>query len=169
MDAIAREAGTFKVSLYARFTSKEQLFSYVLEWALRSDWPTYELGPVELDDLERALNTIAHEAVRRALDPSVVQLGRLAVAHASRLPDMAQMHAGAVWPRRGLVIDLLNRHASSGAIVADDPEVLAEHFFGMVAGEPARLASLGIVRDPADQERHTQLAVQLFLRSLRPN
>ncbi|WP_322760640.1 hypothetical protein [Frankia sp. Cr2] len=51
----------------------------------------------------------------------------------------------------------------------DDPEILAEHVLGMVAGMPARLASFGIQRDPATQERHTQVAVRLFLRSLRPD
>jgi hypothetical protein len=39
----------------------------------------------------------------------------------------------------------------------------------MVAAAPARLASFGIERAAADQERHTRAAVQLFLRSLRPS
>jgi hypothetical protein len=33
---------------------------------------------------------------------------------------------------------------------------------------PARLASFVVVRDPAAQERRTQVAVRLFLRGLRP-
>jgi hypothetical protein len=68
-----------------------------------------------------------------------------------------------------LVVELLQRHADEGTIVADEPEVLAELFLGMVAAAPARLASFGIERAAADQERHTRAAVQLFLRSLRPS
>jgi AcrR family transcriptional regulator len=169
MDVIAREAGTTKMSLYARFPSKEELFLAVLEWSSqRPDWPLPEPELPDLDDLELALTAIAHAALRRALHPSMIQLGRIAVTHAARYPEIAQRQAVAFWPRQKLVAELLRRHAATGAIVADEPEILAEHFLGMVAGMPARLASYGIVRDAADQERHTQTAVDTFLRALRP-
>lgn len=169
MDAIARAAGTTKASLYARFPSKEALFDSVLGWAVqRPDWPVPEPDPPDLDDLEGALTAIAHAAQRRALDPAMVKLGRIAVAQASRFPEIARRsQAGAFW-RVQLVVELLKRHAATGAIVADDPEVLAEHFLAMVAGMPARLASLGIVLDAAEQEHRTRVAVQLFRRALAP-
>src|SRR6476469_7782553 len=86
MDAIAREAGTTKASLYARFPSKDALFSSVLTWAIqRSDWPVREPDPPDLDDLEGALTAIAHAAQRRALDPSMVKLSRIAITHASQM------------------------------------------------------------------------------------
>lgn len=170
MDAIASAARTTKASLYARFASKENLFSSVFEWARdRSDWPSPEPDPPDLDDLEAALAAIAHAALRRALDPSMIQLGRIAATHALRFPEIARAHAMASWPRQQLVIDLLSRHAAAGTIVAEDPEILAEHFLAMVAGMPARLASFGMVRDAAAQEYRTRLAVQLFIRSLRPD
>lgn len=170
MDAIASAAGTAKASLYARFPGKEAVFSSVLEWAIgRPDWPLPEPAAPDLDDLEGALTAIANAALRRALHPSMVKLSRIAIAHASRFPEIARRaHGAGSWPRRQLVVELLNRHAATGAIVADDAEILAEHFLGMVSAVPARLASFGIVRDPADQQRHTQVAVRLFLRSLRP-
>jgi AcrR family transcriptional regulator len=169
MDAIARAAGTTKASLYARFPSKEALFDSVLGWAIqRSDWPVPEPDPPDLDDLEGALTSIAHASLQRALDPAVVKLGRIAIAQASRFPDIARRsRAGAFW-RLQLVVELLERHAATGAIVADEPEILAEHFLAMVAGMPARLASLGIARDAADEEHRVEVAVQLFLRSLHP-
>ncbi len=170
MDAIAREAGTTKASLYARFASKDELFNSVLEWATqRKDWPLREPPPPDLDDLEGALTAIADAGLRRALHPAMVQLGRIAVAHASRLPESAWTQAVLSWPRQEMVIELLERHAATGAIVADDPEILAEHFLGMVAGVPARLASLGIARDRAAQDKRTQVAVRLFVRGLRPD
>jgi AcrR family transcriptional regulator len=170
MDAIASAAGTTKASLYARFPSKEAVFSSVLEWAIqRADWPVREPDPPDLDDLEGALTAIASSALRRALDPSMVKLVRIATAQAARFPDIARRtHGVASWPRQQLVIDLLKRHADAGTIVADDPEILAEHFLAMVAGMPARHASFGIVLDAAAQERRTQVAVQLFMRGLRP-
>jgi AcrR family transcriptional regulator len=171
MDAVAQGAGTTKVSLYARFPSKEALFSSVLEWAIqRTDWPAPEPDPPDPADLQGALTAIAHSALRRALDPAMVSLSRIAIAQASRFPEIARRtQAAAFWPRQQQVVDLLMRHAALGTIVADDPDILAEHFLAMVGGMPARLASFGMRRSHAAQEHHTEVAVRLFARSLRPD
>jgi AcrR family transcriptional regulator len=170
MNAIARAAGTTKVSLYARFPSKDVMFNAVVAWALgRSDWPVAEPEPPDLDDLEGALTAIAHAALRRALHPAMVKVSRLAIAQADRFPDLARRtHATAGSPRQHLVAELLRRHAATGAIVADEPDILAQHFITMVAGGPARLASFGIAHTPESQDHHTRVAIDLFLRALRP-
>ena len=64
-----------------------------------------------------------------------------------------------------MLIELLERHAAKGNVVAEDAEILAEHFLAMVSAMPARLASFGIVLGAAEQKRRTEIAVQLFLRS----
>ena len=138
MDAIARAAGTTKVSLYARFASKEEVFTSVLLWAMRrSDWPVREPAPPDLDDLDGALTAIAESSVRRAVDPAMVKLARIAVTHALRFPEIArQTYAVGYSPRHQTLIDLLKRHATKGSVVAEDPEILAEHFLAMVSGCP---------------------------------
>ncbi|UGQ13238.1 TetR/AcrR family transcriptional regulator [Yinghuangia sp. ASG 101] len=169
MDAIAAAAGTTKASLYARFPSKDAVFVSVLKWAVgRPDWPVPEPPAPDLDDLEGALTAIAHMAANRALHPSMVKLSRVAAAHAERFPDVARRTSG-FSRRHELLVELLARHTAAGRIVADDPEVLAEHFLGMVAGVPARLASFGTVRSQADHEHHIAVAVRLFMRGLRPD
>lgn len=169
LDAIARAAGTTKASLYVRFANKETLFTAVVQWATgRSDWPEPQPAPPDFDDLEGALRAIADAALRRATHPAMVNLTRLAVAQAGRFPDLAQRTFAASWTRQRVVAELLQRHAEGGAIVAEEPEILAEHFLGLVSGMPARLAAFGIVRDAATQRRYTDVAVELFLRGLRP-
>jgi AcrR family transcriptional regulator len=169
LDAIARAAGTTKVSVYARFDDKESLFVSVVQWATgRADWPVPEPAAPDLDDLEGALRAIAEAAVRRATHPDMVKLTRIAVAEATRFPDLAEQVSAAGWPRKQLVADLLARHSVTGGIESDEPEILAEHFLALVSCVPARLASFGIVRRPAVQRRHTDVAVDLFLRGLRP-
>jgi AcrR family transcriptional regulator len=98
----------------------------------------------------------------------MVRLTRIAVTQAPRFPELAEEANTASWPRKQLVVDLLERHAATGVIVADEPEILAELFFGLVSGTPARLASFGIARRPVVQRRYTDVAVDLFLRGLRP-
>jgi AcrR family transcriptional regulator len=169
MEAIAKAAGTTKVSLYARFPGKAEVFRAVLTWATnRPDWPYPEPDPPPFDDLEAALTAIGRAGAKRALDPAMVQLSRIAAAQADQFPDVAQRTQRSVGRRQRVVADLLRQHAATGEIEADDPEMLAELFVGLVASAPARLAALGTVRDPADQDRYTLEAVQLFLRALRP-
>lgn len=171
MDAVARAAGTTKVTLYARYNSKEELFSSVLWWALlRDDWPQPEPAAPDLDDLPGALCAIAEAALKRALDPAMIKLARIAATHALRFPEIARhTHQIAFSARYRLLIDLLERHAAKGTIVAEDPPILAEHFLAMVSGAPARLASFGIVRDAAGRQRRLRTAVDLFVRGLRPD
>jgi AcrR family transcriptional regulator len=171
MDAIASAAGTTKASLYARYPSKDEIFATVLNWAAsRKDWPFPDDEPPAPDDLEVALTAVAEASVRRALHPSLVQLSRIAISQAARFPELGRstLSVGA-WERRGVVVELLEHHAATGAIVlVDDPEILAEDFLAMVSGMPARLASLGVLREPDDQSERTRIAVRLFVRSLRP-
>jgi AcrR family transcriptional regulator len=166
--AMASAAGTTKASLYARYASKEQLFVAVFNWATqRTDWPFPQADPPDFDDLDGALTAIATDSQRRALDPSMVKLSRIAISQAERFPDIARNAATS--PRQQLVVDVLKHHVANGEIVADDVDILAEHFIAMVAGMPARLASMGIVRGPEVQRRRLEVAVQLFVRGLRPS
>lgn len=169
MDAIATAAATTKMTLYSRFGSKEELFSSVLWWALlRTDWPQPEATPPDLDDLPGSLWLIAEAALKRALDPAMIKLARIAATHALRFPEIARRtHLLAHSTRYQLVIDLLERHARKGAIVANDPGILAEHFLAMVSGAPARLASFGIERDATAQQERLRVAVDLFVGGLQ--
>jgi AcrR family transcriptional regulator len=169
LEAIARAAGTTKPSLYVRFPDKESLFTGVVQWAIEQpDWPVPETKPPDLDDLEGALRSIADSALRRATHPSMVGLIRIVVAQAGRFPDLAQKTLAASSTHARRVVELLQRHSAKGAIVADEPEVLAEQFIDLVSARAARLASFGVVRNAAAQRRYTDVAVTLFLRGLRP-
>ncbi|MDT3444890.1 TetR/AcrR family transcriptional regulator [Pseudofrankia sp. BMG5.37] len=170
LDDIAALAGTTKQSLYARFRSKDDLFTTVLNWAMeRPDWPSPEPGHADLpENLEAALLAIAEAAVRRVLDPRMVALARLAIAQAARFPEVARK-TYCIWPRQKAVANLLREHAATGAISVHDADLLAEHFLGMVAVAPARMASFGIVHDHEEQQRRTADAVRLFLRAVRPD
>jgi AcrR family transcriptional regulator len=169
LEAIAHAAGTTKPSLYVRFPDKESLFIGVVQWALgQPDWPVPETKPPDLDDLEGALRFLADSALRRATHPSMVGLTRIVVAQADRFPDLAQETFAASLPHAQLVVEVLQRHSAKGAIVADDPDVLAEQFLDLVSARAARLASFGVDRNAAAQRRYTDVAVKLFLRGLRP-
>ncbi len=164
MEAVAVAAGTTKASLYARYSSKDELFTSVLNWAaVRTDWPIAEPTPPPFDDLEAALVMVAETSLRRVLHPSMVQLSRIAISQAARFPELARttLRIGS-WQRQEFVADLLRFHAERGDILADEPEILAELFLAMVSGMPARLASMGVVREAAEQRRRTENCYAAF-------
>lgn len=178
MEAVAAAAGTTKASLYARYAGKEAMFRAVLSWvAERQDWPVPEPEADGLDldridglpALEAVLREVARSAVRRALHPQMVQLTRLAVAHAEHFPRLAEQSNLSPWRRYDRLVDVLRRLQLEGVIDPDaDAELLAENFFAMVSGMPARLALLGVVRPAEEQRTRTDAAVRLFVNALRP-
>jgi AcrR family transcriptional regulator len=169
MEEIARAAGISKRTLYLKYPDKRALFAKVLPWAMSTlKWDAPHLDDLA-DDLPAALLAIARTAVARATDPQVAQLTRIAMAQARHFPEFAEAAHSMTWsPRLRSVVEILERHASTGAIVVDDPELAAEHFLAMVSGFPAMLAAFGMRRDPGDEERHLEHAVRLFLSGLLP-
>jgi AcrR family transcriptional regulator len=170
MDAIAKAAGTTKGSLYTRFENKAEVFRDVLIWAThRSGWPVPDAPLPAFEDLRTALVAIGHAAVDRALDPTMVRLSQIAASQALRFPEVAWRTHASTNPPHALLAELLRRHAATGEIQADDPELLSVLFLGLVGGVPARVAMFGVRRTPAEQDRHTDAIVDLFLRALRPD
>ena len=156
---IAAAAGTTKATLYARFGSKEALFLAVLHWATqRPDWPVEEPPPPDLDDLEAALTEIAMAAV--APQPAPVDGPARTDRHrpgralpGDRPPSERSRRRGRAGRPSSSCCGTM---PSAGTIVADEPEILAEHFLAMVSGSPARLASFGMTRSAASNERRTR-------------
>jgi AcrR family transcriptional regulator len=173
LDDIAREASTTKASVYGRFADKASLFSSVIELAIgRPDWPEPKSKALDLDgfdNLEGALRSVADATLRRATHPSMVRLTQVTIAQVGRFPDLAQKTLAASWSSKQFVVDLLQHHAAAGAIVAKEPEILAEHFLGLVSVVPAHIAAYGVDRNDATQRRYRDVAIKLFLRGLRPD
>jgi AcrR family transcriptional regulator len=167
MDAIAKAAGITRRTLYARYPDKRAVFLDVIPWALtrRTERETAE----ELDggDLRAALVAVGRAGLARAIDPDMVRLKRIAMNESARFPEFAVSAHSMTWsPRHRQVMDLLRHHQEAGVIQVDDLELAAGHFIALVEHLPARLADCGIYRDPEEDERHLQHAVELFLRGI---
>ncbi len=90
MDAVARQASVSKATLYAYFTSKDELFativaerglSYVLDESLFRDDPA---------DLRAALLAIGGAVLRFLLQPRTLAIYRIAVAESMRFPELGR-------------------------------------------------------------------------------
>lgn len=167
MEAIASNAGVTKRTLYAKYPDKRTLFATVLPWAMaRLRWEEPSRDETA-GDLRDGLLAVARAAVARILDPEVVQLTRVAMTESHRFPEFARSAHTLSWsPRVRTVVDVLEPHVRTGELEVDDLELAAEQFLGMVTGISSMLASFGVERDPKDEERHIEHAVDLFLRGV---
>lgn len=86
MDAVARQAGVSKQTVYSHFKCKEELFSA----CITSKVALYQLDSAELDgrDLNEALSQYGHRVLELHNDPQVTQVYRLLVSHCLDFPHL---------------------------------------------------------------------------------
>jgi TetR/AcrR family transcriptional regulator, mexJK operon transcriptional repressor len=167
MEMIAEAAGITKRTLYARYPDKRAVFLDVIPWALTRSAERDSRADIDDDDLEAALLAIGRGALKRALDPDIVRLHRIAMNESSRFPEFAVSAESFGWSQRHRqVVRLLRHHQTTGDIEADDIELAAEHFLALAEVLPARLADFGVYRSRKQEERHLKHAVNLFLRGI---
>lgn len=149
MDAVAEHAGVSKMTVYAHFHSKEQLFDTVSEsvtQALAAQWQ--RLGEVELPIQERLL-TVAKGMLALGRTPEVVLID----------PSRSTCFSACELALQ----DLLQRAVQAGALRIDDIASATAQFLGMIA---ACLAS----RMPPGPQRDDYVvsSVALFVRAHPP-
>ncbi|OBK33828.1 TetR family transcriptional regulator [Mycobacterium sp. 1245111.1] len=169
MEMIADAAGITKRTLYARFPDKRAVFLDVIPWALSRSVERDWIPDVDGHDLEAALLAIGRGALRRALDPDIVRLHRIAMAESPKFSEFSISAETFGWSsRHRQIVDVLRRHEAAGEIELGDVDLAAEHFLALVELMPARLADFGVYRSRREEDRHLRHAVTLFLRGILP-
>jgi TetR/AcrR family transcriptional repressor of mexJK operon len=90
MDAVAKQAGVSKQTVYSHFANKEELFKAVIT-AKVAIYGFDEAAVVEDADLRSALLTIAHRFVNLLIDPEVVAMHRVVMGEAASQPRVASL------------------------------------------------------------------------------
>jgi len=170
VDSIATAAGTAKRTIYARYPDKSALFEAAVQRAV-DRWivPIETLEAVETDDLEDTLLAIARIRLQSYTSPAGVALQRVLNAEGYRFPSLYRLayEQGTV-PALNFIATVLGRHAATGTIEIDDPELLGGAFLGLVVSGPATGALWGVVLDSDDLDRRLRACVRLFLDGVRP-
>jgi len=168
MDAIAREAGVSKATVYAHFAGKEELFGAVV--ADMSERYSREFSASELDpvDVDASLTALARQFLDLLLSPDAVALNRIIIGEVVRFPVLGQVFWRAGPERtRAQIETFLLRAAAAGSLTIPDPREAAEQFASLVRGEIhlRRLFHLEPAPDPAATAAAAQNAVATFLRA----
>ena len=170
MDAIAREAGVSKATVYAHFTGKEALFGAVIAHVSERRYDGFSIEALDPRDIEASLTTIAHRFLDLVLAPEVIALNRIIIGEVTRFPVLAQVFWEAGPERTRQQLETFFRRAGAAGVVAvRDPRLAAEQFAALARGE-IHLRGLFRVEEPGDPTALSAAAasaVATFLRAFR--
>src|SRR4051794_20243806 len=90
MDAVARAAGVSKATLYAYFSSKDQLFATIIGEACRQKIALAELLPMDATDVRAALVAFGGRLLRFFLEERPLAIHRVVIAESTRFPELGR-------------------------------------------------------------------------------
>ncbi|MBZ7927187.1 TetR/AcrR family transcriptional regulator (plasmid) [Ensifer adhaerens] len=166
MDDIAAEAGLTKPTLYQYFPSKDELFTAMMTEERDHMLESFEYPSAS--GMVAELYAFSWHYADVVLRPDMLNLARLIIGEAQRLPDVGRAYQ-ASGPDRVLagMIAYLERQRATGLIVFDDAELAAEDLWGLILSAP-RNRALHIpdaVPDRATIERYIRNGLRVFLRA----
>jgi len=170
MDVIAREAGASKATLYAYFSSKEELFGAVVAREGERYFRGFTARELDPRDAEASLTEIAHRFLELVLSPDAIAVNRITIAEAVRFPQLGEVFWRAGPERtRNQIEAFLYRAAEVGTLDVADARLAAEQFIALLRGDIhlRQLLRLDIAVDPADLSSTAKNAVATFLKAFR--
>ena len=170
VDQIAASAEVSKQTVYKHFGDKHELLLAIVNNALESTVTPF-LDRIkalsETTDLEADLTALGTDYLRAVLQEPVVQLRRLVVGEANRVPELGQLYYREA-PERTLAAfaDCFSALHDRGLLRISESAVAAEHFAFLIVGRsidqalfyggPAVLADI-------DVDGYVRAGVRVFL------
>lgn len=171
MDAIAREAGVSKATVYAHFSGKEELFGAVIGRECERYFAEFSAGELDPAQVHTSLTTLGRRFLELLLSPDAIALHRLIVGEVSRFPELGEVFWRAGPERNHAQIEaFLTAAAAAGSLEMADPRLAAEQFTGLVRGE-TQLRYLLRLENKANQAAVNTIvaaAVDTFQRAFAP-
>lgn len=156
MDAVAREAGVSKQTVYSHFGSKEELFEAVIANKCRA----YELdqsGDLEDVPFEEGLLRFTRRFIDLKMDPDVVAMTRQVIAQGVEHPETVRLYQQAGMDRsiEGLTA-ALERARAHGILRLDDPREAARDYLYEAAARYRSELLMNLREDVPEAEREAQ-------------
>ena len=165
--AIARRAKISKRDLYANFGSKQAvLVACIKSRADRMRLPPGLPTPRSRQMLASTLTAFATNIVREVSHPSVIATFRLAIAEATRSPEIAQaLDVAGRDATRGALAELLANAQSIGLVGPGEPREMATQYLGLLWENLMVGLLLGVAAtpEPAEAEQRATRATAAFM------
>ncbi len=157
MDAIAREAGVSKQTIYNHYGNKEALFSDIITQHCQDVLLTLLETEHARQNTEAVLREFASLLLDITLQPSVLALHRLIIAESARFPEVGEIYYR-VAPERGnrRLAEYLEQQCALGQLQMEDSFLAAQQFTGALVGS---LRSKALVLNKPIPASESQLVV----------
>ncbi len=171
MDAIARAAGVSKATLYAYFSSKDQLFATIIGEACRQNIAVTSFLPEGQPDVRAALTALAGQMLRFLLEERPLAIHRVVISESVRFPELGRaFYDNGPGMFRRVFGDWLAGQTAAARLAVSDPSTAADQFIGLLRGGMYLRATLGIAPPPTEAEINATVtaAVDTFVRAYAP-
>jgi len=169
MSEIASRVGGSKSTLYNYFSSKEDIFSAVVEASAKTEIADAFQSLDLQSDIEVTLNKFGARYLSSVLSSDILAIWRMAVSESERSDIGRRFYAQG--PQRGwrLLSDYLGKKIEDGVLRKADSWICAMHLKGLIEAELFLGVALGVeaVPDKAQIELVTARAVSVFLLAYR--
>jgi TetR/AcrR family transcriptional repressor of mexJK operon len=167
-------AAVSKQTVYKHFGEKRELLFAIVTDALDSAAGAIRgriAALADSTDLEADLVDLAGDYLRTVMQESVVQLRRLVIGEANRLPELARLYyEHAPLRTLGSLSDAFARLHERGVLSAPEPSLAAEHFAFLIVGRPidqALFDGAPAVLADVDVDSYARAGVGVFLAAYR--
>lgn len=165
MDAIAKNAGVSKLTLYSHFGHKEDLFQQCVVSKCEEHSPQTLYDPTNNLPLRQRLLSIGAAFIELLFSEEAVKFYRMMAGEARQTGKLGRLfHAAG--PQRMLdqFDELLAMAVRNGELQVRDRQRAANHFFSMMRGDHHMRVIMGEPRPPASELRlHIADVVDVFL------
>ncbi len=171
MDAIAREAGVSKATVYAHFASKEELFGAVIAGECERRFAAFSARELSPAEPALSLAVLGRRFLDLILSPEAIALHRIILGEVSRFPVLGDVFWRAGPERNLLQIEaFMKRAQSAGTLFCGEPRRAAEEFAALARGELQLRRLLGLESgiEEGALEEAVAAAVAVFLRAYGP-
>lgn len=169
MSEIASRVGGSKSTLYNYFSSKEEIFSAVMETSAKREIADAFESLDFKQDIEITLNKFGRQYLASIMRGNILAIWRMAVSESER-NDIGQRFY-TQGPQRGwkLLSDYLGKKIEEGVLRKSDSGVCAMHLKGLIEAELYLSVVLGVEAAPDSKkiEEVTARAVTVFLLAYR--
>jgi AcrR family transcriptional regulator len=167
MNDIARAAGVSKGTLYAYFSSKEELFEAIIR-AEKGQAVERLCAFKREGDVREMLTDFGVRLLGRMSEPGTLALGRVVIAAAEKFPGVGRAfyEAGPLYGATRLAAELSALQAA-GALQVPDPERAAWQFVDLCQSYIYKRLLFGVVEKltPEEIEDSVKAGVEVFLRA----
>jgi TetR/AcrR family transcriptional regulator, mexJK operon transcriptional repressor len=171
MDAVASRAGVSKVTIYAKYKSKEALFVAAMNESCAAIYNQAKIAIQSGGAIDVALTQLGTNFMMMILSPDVSAMHGVMMQVAEHKPELPrQFYQTVVTTSLETLAEALTFAVERGELVINDPRRAAIQFIALVQGVYRYELELGVTPtlDPQAVESYVRDCVALFTRGYRP-